>query len=256
MSMFDRLWHMTPWADAPRLADEARIEGDTAIRAVEMDTVEGDIQVAQQRDAWTTQIGRLEEIENRTREQEYLLRQLRRNVRAVDAAEARRQAPAVPPGPQPLAAIGAPAPVQGAMYRFGSFLISLGQWLPILAVVAAVFMVTGIGSAIWNGIKVGLLERRVERLTEERDAACSTAEMRGDTSRAACRQLARAHAQAVAAAEIARAQAAALTQERQVRARAAAAERRRQRAIQDVLADSPEPPAWSLRDDEPPPNQE
>jgi hypothetical protein len=43
----------------------------------------------------------------------------------------------------------------------------------------------------------------------------------------------------------------ALERERSRAARAAAAERRRQRAIQDVIANSPEPPAWSLRDDEP-----
>lgn len=41
----------------------------------------------------------------------------------------------------------------------------------------------------------------------------------------------------------------ALERERRRRANAAAAERRRQREIQDVLANSPEPPAWSLRDD-------
>ena len=43
----------------------------------------------------------------------------------------------------------------------------------------------------------------------------------------------------------------ALERERTRAARAAAAERRRQREIQDVLAHSPEPPAWSLRNDEP-----
>lgn len=45
----------------------------------------------------------------------------------------------------------------------------------------------------------------------------------------------------------------ALERERTRAARAAAAERRRQREIQDVLANSPEPPAWSLRNDEPSP---
>lgn len=44
----------------------------------------------------------------------------------------------------------------------------------------------------------------------------------------------------------------ALERERTRAARAAAAERRRQREIQDVLAHSPDPPAWSLRDDQPP----
>lgn len=43
----------------------------------------------------------------------------------------------------------------------------------------------------------------------------------------------------------------ALERERSRAARAAAAERRRQREIQDVLTNSPEPPAWSLRDNEP-----
>lgn len=62
-------------------------------------------------------------------------------------------------------------------------------------------------------------------------------------------------AQYDAALQSARAQATetadALERERTRAARAAAAERRRQREIQDVLANSPEPPSWSLRDTEP-----
>lgn len=42
----------------------------------------------------------------------------------------------------------------------------------------------------------------------------------------------------------------ALERERSRAARAAAAERRRQREIQNVLANSPEPPSWSLRNDD------
>lgn len=48
--------------------------------------------------------------------------------------------------------------------------------------------------------------------------------------------------------EAARQAAADLERQRAIAARAARAEQRRQRDIQNVLANSPEPPAWSLRD--------
>lgn len=51
------------------------------------------------------------------------------------------------------------------------------------------------------------------------------------------------------AANVANQAAIALEAERERQARAAARERRRNREIQDVIAGSPEPPAWSLRDD-------
>lgn len=57
-------------------------------------------------------------------------------------------------------------------------------------------------------------------------------------------------AQLQSAREAATESADALERERRRRAAAAAAERRRQREIQDVLANSPEPPSWSLRDTE------
>lgn len=117
-----------------RLADEARIEGTTAIRAVAMDTVEGDIQVAGQRDAWTTQIGRLEAIYDRDRAQELLLRQLRRNVADLDKAEALRHATPAALGNVRMASLGAVGRPQG----FLGGLPVPGLRLPIAWVLVAV----------------------------------------------------------------------------------------------------------------------
>ena len=67
--------------------------------------------------------------------------------------------------------------------------------------------------------------------------------------REAWRERASQYAAAVTDARaVARQSADALEAERAAQARAAARERRRQREIQNVIADSPEPPAWSLRD--------
>lgn len=82
-----------------RLADEIRIEGATALRAVAEDSPAGDIQASVQRNAWSVQIGRLEGIQNRSLDQELALRQYRRNIAELDAAEAIRH-----PTPQNMGA--------------------------------------------------------------------------------------------------------------------------------------------------------
>ena len=90
-----------------------------------------------------------------------------------------------------------------------------------------------------------------ERIEDQRDAAREDLALAVE-QRDAWRERAGQYEAAVAAArETAEATAAALTQERRRQAAAARRERERQRAIQDVLTRSPEPPAWRLRDDEP-----
>lgn len=143
-------------------------------------------------------------------------------------------------------------PAPAAPVRFlGSGVASLVPAIPWIIGIGLIASVTGWGSAVWNGWKVDRLENRVERLTEQRDAPCTAAEMRGQTTRASCSALSRAHSALAEAGEITRATAAALEAERAATARARARERRRVRDIQNVLAGSPEPPAWRLRDDEP-----
>lgn len=95
------------------------------------------------------------------------------------------------------------------------------------------------------GIQTGRLESAKANLREARAEAQQAHE-----AAESWRERTEQYAQAVTdARETARMSAEALTAEREARARAARAERRRQREIQDVLANSPEPPAWSLRDD-------
>lgn len=96
----------------------------------------------------------------------------------------------------------------------------------------------GIQTARLNSVKNDLAEAReqVDQIEGERDAWKDRAEAYGQAV-ADARQLARETADALEA-------------ERARAARAAAQERRRQRDVQNVLTDSPEPPAWSLRDDE------
>lgn len=116
---------------------------------------------------------------------------------------------------------------------------------PVLAILAhpVTWIVLGLGligvqTARLNNAKADLAEARdqVEQIEGERDAWKDRAE---------------AYGQAVAdARELARQTADALEAERARAARAAALERRRQRDVQSVLTGSPEPPAWSLRDDE------
>lgn len=131
-----------------RLAMEAATEGRTALYAVAQDTPEGDIQIAIQRDAWTTQIDRLSTIDNRNRDQEYLLRQLRRNVRELDVAESLRHAT-----PQSLGGVrmGLLGPVAAV------------SWFRPWMILAAGWALTAAFCAVQMGLK--------ERVEDQRDEA-------------------------------------------------------------------------------------
>lgn len=128
-------------------------------------------------------------------------------------------------------------------------LASMAPLLPWIIGGTLLFTVTGWGTSIWNGWRVGNLERRVEILTDERDAPCTATEVAGHTTRAACRSLAHANDALAQAGDLTRQVAADLTAERTRNAAAAARERRRNREIANVLTHSPDPPSWSLRDD-------
>lgn len=135
----------------------------------------------------------------------------------------------------------------GQVQRRGFLGPMLGPWGAILsspiAWVAIAFAIPAAGAAVQtarlNHAKAELTETRTER-----DEARSAVDL--------YREREEQYAGALASArETATQSAAALEAERARTARRAAIERRRQREIQDVIADSPEPPAWGLRDDEP-----
>lgn len=212
-----------------RLADEIRIEGATALRAVAEDSAAGDIQAATQRNAWTVQIGRLEAIEKRTIDQELALRQYRRNIAELDAAEAIRH-----PTPQNMGHVrmGFLGPV-GAVGG-----LSLGPlWLWVSGAFLALLALLGLQSVRLESAKTNLREARADLQATER--ALTDA-----------RQVANRLADEVRAAD-AQSQQSAQTIERE-RARSTAARRRERellREIQERTADVGEPPTWSLRGD-------
>lgn len=128
-----------------------------------------------------------------------------------------------------------PKRLLGAVAASPALAILLSPWTWLIASLALV----GIQTARIGNLKDDVREARTEtqRAVEERDAWKERTER---------------YAQAVAdARQIATETADALEAERARAARAAARERRRQREIQDVITGSSEPPAWSLRDDEP-----
>jgi hypothetical protein len=220
-----------------RLAEESAIEGRTAIAAIEADSVEGDIQVAHQRDAWTTQIARLEGIYNRNRAQELLLAQLRRNVRRVDDMMGRRIMRPDTVGPRRMAAF---APTGGGLLSGAAAFLSSRLWIVSVGAILTLTALLGVQNARLNHAKRDLREARNDLATVQ--------QQRDDW-----KQRTQAYAQAVGdAREESRIAAEALEAERRRQARAARAERERQREIQNVIAGSGDPPAWRLRDYEPP----
>lgn len=138
------------------------------------------------------------------------------------------------PTPEPTQIRGFLGPLAPA----GLVLGGVRPWMLWTGAIAAV----GVWGA-YNDVRAG-------RLQNERNEARAELE-RAVAERDGWRERAEQYAAAVTdAREAAQQTAEALAAERRARARAAARERRRQREIQDVLANSPEPPAWSLRDDE------
>jgi hypothetical protein len=132
--------------------------------------------------------------------------------------------------------------IMGAPRRFFGSVATIGGGWQVWAIAAAITL-SGWGTA---AVQAAIKERIEDQRDAARDAIEDIEEQRDDWKRRA-----EAYAQAVAdARQAAQQSAAALEAERAAQARAAARERRRQREVQNVLANSPEPPAWSLRDDE------
>jgi hypothetical protein len=226
------------WRSQRRQTREWMAEAHTAVQAAELDTVEGDIQVSQQRPAFNAEIERLLLVPKRTMEEERRLLWLQRTVRRIDELVATRGASPETLGPQRLAAFG-PVGVRGLMggaSPIAGLLMSPAIWVAIAFTIPAAW--GSVTSWRLNHAKADLRETRenLQQAIEERDG---------------WRERADQYAQAVAdAREAARQSAAALDDERRRSARFAAADRRRQREIQNVLVGSPEPPAWRLRDDD------
>ena len=229
------------WRRDRRAANDARIEGGTALFAIAQDTPEGDIQAATQRAAWAAQIKLLEQDEHRDRAKGLLLAQLRRNLREVDEAEARRH-----PTPENMAgrrladfgAVGGASGFLGSLATGGPWLAILGSPLTWIAMGVAAF---GVQTARLEHAKHDLAD--AQRVARQNAVAARTWEERAHAYE---------HATADAAAA-ARITTQTLEAER-ARARAAAArEQRRQRDIAQVTHGGPAPD-WdsSLRGDTPP----
>lgn len=159
----------------------------------------------------------------------------RDSIQAALAARRRGYEPApvlVPrerPAFAPLGLLGA-SPVAG-------LLMSPVVW------VAAAFAIP----AAFGAVQTARLNHAKADLEETREDLALAQEQRE-----AWRERAEQYAAAVTDARATAEQTAqALNQERRRQAAAARRERERQRAIQDILSGSPEPPAWRLRDDEP-----
>lgn len=170
-----------------RRADEYRVEGDTAVRAALMDTVEADIQVAGQVAAWRTQIDRLSELNTSTslthdqrRDNELVIRQLRRNIADVEKAEAERTGVALEThGPRPLYDALLPAEAAPAR-RLGFLPMAPGFTFPFSWALAAVLAVVGVVQTVRvERVKDDARDVRdaLEQVATERDALRTQANM-------------------------------------------------------------------------------
>lgn len=124
--------------------------------------------------------------------------------------------------------------------RFAALSGFLGGWQ--VWVLAGAVTISGWGvAAVQAAIKERVEDQRDEARAEARQNAASAAAWRERSEHY--------RTGLIDAAEVARQAAGALEAERAAVAARAARERRRNREIANVLADRPEPPAWSLRDD-------
>jgi hypothetical protein len=233
--------YVSPQQEAMQMAqvESLRIEGDTAKRAVAMDTIEADIQLAGQRSAWNEQIERLLLIPKRTNAEELQLRQLERNVREIDAASGRVASPEMLSTPMALFGdVGqqtAPRGFLGAVA--GAGLGRLQMWL------AAALVAFGLSGWAANHFTAGERDEAREELGEAR-ANLETANTRAAEWRAEAEQ---AHKDVIAARETAAQASRTIQQERERQAARAAQQRRQAREVQDVLTRG-NPPDWGLPD--------
>lgn len=172
-------------------------------------------------------IGVLMGIPHRSLAQERELVMIERELARL---EGRDDAPAIRPlmGEQP-----------GILSRI---MASLIPFFPYILIGGLLLSVTGWGTGIWNGM-------RADRAEHQRDHFRDIAQNNYDQWEIQ-KRLATDRLEALTAAQqLSQATADALTAERERVARAAARERRRNREIANVLAHSPDAPAWRLRDD-------
>ena len=219
-------------------ADDARIEGQTTLAAVRMETPEGDIQVSYQMAAYAERVKMLEQQAQLDAKEELLLRQLRRNIAEVRRAEAMMHPTPENMGPQRMAQFGPIGQPRGFLSS-----LPLPPWAGILTS-PAFWMVAlfSIPAAFW-----AVQSMRLGHTEHQRDVAIEQANA---NATAAAQWEARAHAyeQATADAQAAaRTTAATLEAERARVARARRREQERTRAIQEVIAHG-DAPAWSLHD--------
>lgn len=206
-----------------RLADEARIEGDTALAAVAMDSTEGDKQVAGQLAAWRTNAERLTDLlaspgltPQQRLDTELLLRQTRRNIERVTKAESKRHAHAT-----------------GYMPAFT---------MPALTGIAPLLLAFGLPAAAFG---LQTLHANHEHALAER--ATETAEHNAHVADILAHER-DTYKDALAAAQgIVTAARQETESERERTAMLARREREREHAIQSVLVNN-EPPPWSLRE--------
>lgn len=156
---------------------------------------------------------------------------------AIQAAlQARRASFDGPPVLVRREAPAGPAKLLGAAAAHPVVAVLLSPWAWLVAVGAFAFLQMG-------------LKERIEDQRDEARAAAQANRMAAER----WQERAEEYRQGLEdAANVARHAAAALDAERAAQARAAARERRRNRAIQDVLTGSPEPPEWRLREPESP----
>jgi len=221
------------WQRERRAAREARAEGGTALFAVALDSPEGDIQASHQRSAWTAQIKLIEQAEHRNRSQELLLRQLRRNVRDLDEAEARRH-----PTPENMAGrrLAAFGPV-GAPLGLIGMLGGVRLWMVLASGMALTTGAAAIQTARLNHAKHDLTDaqRDLRTAVHNRDEWQHAYTRQGELLESARRDSAATSAN--------------LHRLEQLRAASAAAERRRQHDIENIRHGIGDPPDLGLRDD-------
>lgn len=222
-----RLLHRQPSVGA-RQAEEYRIEGATAVRAASLGTVEGDIQAADQKAAYLTQIARLQDLNAsatltpaQRRDNERIIVQLRRNVTAIDAVYAAPVATPESIGDQPMKFFGPVAMVS----PFGWL-----KWAP-WALAGALGLSTGWFAVAERDARADLREAERQRAIEH-------------AQRVAAEDVLAQYRAALEDAQDANRQSAEALEAERARVRAARErERRRQREMEQINNGGP-PPDW------------
>lgn len=213
------------WQAMERRADETRIVGDTVARALAMDTVEADVQLANQRAAFNDRIEQLMLVPKRTRPQELEFVQLNRFVRDIDAR------------------MGGGTLLERRLSEFGD----VGQKKGLLATFASgmvdrtmMFIAAGAGVLALAGFGYGQVQAaRAERLETERDEAARIADENAAAARDWRAQYEQAHNDAIEAQQQAAATAETIERERRRRTQAERERRRIRDAVEQAVIGGP-----------------